>query len=233
MQPDDPNISIEKLKNTMAEQEKKRRGCFFYGGITAVILLAIVIIAGIVGVKVAKKIVADFTDTEPLPMPRVEMSSAEISSLQARAEKFRDDVQQRRSVGPLELTADEVNALIANDPDLAALKNRLYLSFEGGQVKAQFSVPANEIGLEPLRGKYINATGTFKFSFHDGQLFVTAETISAKGKPLAETFMRAIRGQNLAEKFNSDQKVQAALSKLESIEVKDGKLVITPKPIVP
>jgi hypothetical protein len=42
--------------------------------------------------------------------------------------------------------------------------------------------------------------------------------------------MQQIRAQNLAQSYNDDPKISVGLNKLQSIEVKDGKLVIVPVP---
>jgi hypothetical protein len=75
----------------------------------------------------------------------------------------------------------------------------------------------------------VNATGVFDVGLTNKELNVMAESLLVKGKPLPTQFMRQIMGRNLAEKLNQDPKTVMGLSKLKSIEVKDGKLVVTAK----
>ena len=42
--------------------------------------------------------------------------------------------------------------------------------------------------------------------------------------------MDALKSQNLAEKSLDDPKARAAIDKIESIIVKDGKIIVTPRP---
>ena len=130
----------------------------------------------------------------------------------------------------LALSGDELNALILTDPNLRALKGQLYVSIEDNQVKGQLSVPTARVGLGVFRHRYLNGSGTFNVSLTNGTLYVSAQNLSVKGKPIPEKYMQQVRRQNLAQSFNDDPKISVGLNKLQSIEVKDGKLVIVPAP---
>src|SRR5437867_5203184 len=211
------------------EKPKARRGCLFYGCIMGSFLLVLVLVAGLVGLRYAKKLVTDFTDTQPLPLPKVQIAQPELDALQRRIDTFRDAVRQGQPTGTLTLTADEINALIASDPDLQALKGKFYVMIEGDQLKGQVSLPMDQIGLPVFKGRYLNGTGIFELAFRNGLIRLTAQSFVVKGKPLPEVYMEKIRRQNLARDMNSQPRAQAAMEKLKDIKVKDGKLVIVPK----
>jgi hypothetical protein len=211
------------------QQTKKGRGCLFFGCLVAGILLFAIILVAFLGWRYARGLVNQFTDAQPLPLPEIKLAADEATQLRNRIESFRKAVEEDKPTEPLVLTADEINGCIATDPNLAALKGHLHVTIEDSRINAQLSVPAEDLGLDSLRGRYINATGTFAISLTNGSLQVTSESLSGKGKPLPEYIMRQIRGRNLAEKFNSDAQAKAALRQLDSIQVQDGKIIITPK----
>src|SRR5207237_2007289 len=130
--------------------------------------------------------------------------------LDSCAEACRD----QRTTPPLELTADEINGLISTSPDLQELKGKLYVMIEGDQLKGLICVPMEDLGLPVFRGRYLNGTGTFKLSFHDGFLRINPETLLAKGKPLPEVYMEKIRKTNLAHELNTNPRAAAALGRL-------------------
>jgi hypothetical protein len=208
---------------------KPRRGCFFYGCITGLVLLVLVLGALMVGLHYVKKMVNQYTDTQPMELPTVQMSQAEIGSLKQRFDAFEQAVREQRPAQPLALTADDINALIGNARNREALKGKFYVSLEGDQLKGEVSVPLREVGRGMLRGRYLNGSATFNLSFHDGALSVTPQTITVKGKPLPEVFMQEIRKRNLAAQSVNDSNAVAVLQGLEDIQVKEGKLVIVPK----
>jgi hypothetical protein len=208
---------------------KSRRGCFFYGCITCLVLLALMLGALLVGLHYVRKMVNQFTDSQPMELPTVQMSQAEIDQVKQRFEAFEKAVQEQHAAEPLVLAADEINALIANGPQQQDLKGKLYVSLEGDQVKGQVSVPLRDIGLSVFRGRYLNGSATFNLSFTNGVLSITPQTILVKGKPVPETYMQEIRKQNLAAPLANEPKATAVLQGLEQIQVSDGKLVVVPK----
>src|SRR5437879_11100381 len=135
----------------MADQDeaiKGRRGCLFYGCLTGLFLLLLVVIAFLLGLRQVKKMVTDFTDPRPVALPTVQMSSNEIAAVRRRVDEFRENARAMRQTPPLALTAEELNALIATDPDLQPLKDRIYVTaIEGDKIKGQISILLEELGL--------------------------------------------------------------------------------------
>src|SRR5580765_4885046 len=101
-------------------------------------------------------------------MPAVRLTQPDIEKLQQRIDRFRDSIRQGQSTSPLMLNADQINALIATDPDLKALKGKRYVTIEGGQRTGQISMPRGEAGLPGFRGGYLSGVGTFSISFRNG-----------------------------------------------------------------
>src|SRR5215469_896462 len=94
------------------EGPKRRRGCLFYGAITAIVLLAFVLIAALLGLRIARKMLNEFTDTKPMPLPTVSLPAEQMSQLQSRVNTFEQAIRQHQDTPPLVLTSDELNALI-------------------------------------------------------------------------------------------------------------------------
>jgi hypothetical protein len=208
---------------------KPRRGCFFYGCITGLVLLVIVLGGLMVGLHYVKRMVNRFTDTRPRELPTFQMSPGEIDTLKQRFAAFQQAVREQRPVPPLELTADDINALIASGPEGQTWKGKFYISLEGDQLKGEVSVPLQEVGLSMFKGRYLNGSATFNLSFRNGVLFVAPQTLLVKGKPLPETYMREIRQENLAAKAAGQPDAAVVLRGIEDIQIKADKLIITPK----
>jgi hypothetical protein len=215
------------MDDTLTSKPRKDR--FRYGCLVALVLLLMVVLGGLFGLYYAKRMFNDFTDTKPAPLPQMRLSRAEIDALQQRIDLFRQATRSGKATEPLTLTSDEINALIATDPDLSALKGKLYVTLSGQQIEGQLSVPMEEIGLPIFRGRYLNGTGTFNISLHNGQLRLGATGFVVKGKRIPQVYMDQIRKQNLAEGINSQPRAAAALDRLQEIKVQDGKLLIVPK----
>jgi hypothetical protein len=210
-------------------QPRKKKGCLFFMGIIAVIALVVLALGAVFGLRYAKVLVGELTDAQPMSLPTVQLPEAQMFQLHDRVDTFREGVRDGEAVAPLELTADELNALIETDPMLAAMKNHLFVSINGSQLSAQISFRAEDLGLVRLQGRYVNATGDFRVALTNAELQITAQTLLVRGKPIPRNIMREVTAENLADKFNQDPRASSGLKKLEAVEVKDGKLIIVPK----
>ena len=109
------------------------------------------------------------------------------------------------------------------------MKGKLYVSFEGDQVKGEVSVPLEEIGLTMFKGRYLNGSATLNLGLREGVLIVTPQTLIVKGNPVPEVYMQEIRKQNFAAGLTNQPDAVAVLKGLQDIQVKEGKVVIVPK----
>ena len=75
----------------------------------------------------------------------------------------------------------------------------------------------------------MNGEAEFNVRFKDGVLFVTISSLEINGKPVPDEFFNSFRGQNIAKDANTNPKYAQAIRNLESVEIKDGKLIITPR----
>jgi len=217
-------------KGSMDDQTSKPRRKFLYGGCLAgLVLMLMVVLGGLFGLHYARKMFNDFTDDKPTALPQAQMSRAEVDQLEQRIEAFRQMVRDGKPTAPLILTSDDINALISTDPDFRALKGNLYVTMSRDNVKGQLSVTMDSVGLPLFKNRYLNGTGTFNLSFHNGRIRLSTMSLTVKGKPVPEVYMEQIRKHNLAEGINSDPRAAAALDRLQDIKVQGGKLVVIPK----
>jgi hypothetical protein len=214
-----------------AQQPPKQHGCFFYGCIIASILLVLVLVLVGTGVyfalRVFNQVVEEYTDKAPREIPKLEMPADRRESLKKRVEEFRKAVEEGKAVEPLVLTGDDLNALIEEEPDL---KGRVHLRIEGNELKGQVSIPLESFSQVPflgvLKGRYLNGEADLKASFSEGVLIVTLDAIEVNGKRPPEEIMTKIRQQNLAKDAYNNPKNAEMLRKVESMEIKDGKIII-------
>ncbi|MBI3851511.1 MAG: hypothetical protein HY298_14730 [Verrucomicrobia bacterium] len=216
-------------QQTPLPKTKKRRGCFFYGCLTVVVIAVVVGIMAVLAVNYVKNLINTYTDTSPMALPKVEMPAAQYEALDKRVTAFKESVDKKTNVSPLVLSGDEINALIANGTNTKQLKDRFYVSIEGDKIKGQLSIPLGETGIPFTKGRYLNGAASFKASLQNGVLIVTADSIVVKNKPLPETFMARLRNENLAKDVYRDPKNAETIRKIESLEVKDNKITIQPR----
>jgi len=113
--------------------------------------------------------------------------------------------------------------LIADNPDL---RDKVHVDIEGDKVNGQVSFPLEGIGLPAFKGRYLNGKATLKVALEGGVLRVTLDALEVKGRPVPAAFIDQIRAKNLAEDAGRNPKHAEAIRKFESIQVKDGKIII-------
>jgi len=208
-------------------QQPRQRGCFFYGCIIASILMVLVLIfiglALFFTYRFATQMVEQYTAAAPRDLPKVEMPAEQRASLKKRVEEFRKAVEEGKAVEPLVLTSQDLNALIEEEPQL---KGKVYLKIEGDKLKGQVSIPLEKIGLAMFRGRYLNGEADLKASLDNGILIVTLDALEVNGKSPPPEVMTKLREQNLAKDAYSNPKNAEMLRKVESMEIKDGKVII-------
>lgn len=208
---------------------KSSRGCLFYGCLTGTVCLLAILLAGLLGIQQFRSMLNQYTDTHPMPLPEAPLAPAALEPLQRRVEDFREDLRAGRPAAPLVLSADEVNALIAHDPDLKAVRGRFYVRFNGDQFKAQVSLPMEEIGLPHFRGRYLNGTASLEIALNNGFVYLFTKDFMVKGKPVPSAYLNVIRRQNLADRANDKEHASVAPTRLKSVEIKNSQLIVTPK----
>ena len=215
------------------ELRPRQRGCFFYGCVIASVLIVLLILALAVGsLPGLSRHQPNRRGIHGDGPARI----AQTANLRRRA-KERGRIASRRSseavkegtaTEPLILTGEDLNALVEDTPEL---KGRVYFTIEEGKIKGQVSIPLStfmDIGM--TRGRYLNGEAEFKASLSDGVLVVTLDSIEVNGKRPPEEAMSNIRQQNLAKDAYKDPDNAEMIRRFESIEIKDGKLIITPRP---
>lgn len=201
------------------------KGCAV--GCLTVVLLAGVggalffpVIKGFVG-----KVKAEYTEAAPTALPPVAVSDDELMALGKRLDAFRQAIENGAGGQEIALTAQDLNAMIHKSPDLA---DKLRVRIEGNQLQGTACIPLDMIG-GPLKGRWLNGEATFRVDTAAAGLLVFMDDLKVRGKSVPSFVMGSLRGHNLAEKAMQDPKAAAMLQKLESVAVRDGKLILRSK----
>jgi len=208
---------------------KKKEGCgkkLAIGCFTVSLLLAA---GGFFAYRGAKslidKLTAEYSETKPIVLPSVRMPEAEKVALFQRVDAFSKAIRTGGAVPDLTLSARDINVLIQKTP---AWANKIYVGIEGDRLTGEASIPLEEFG-SLFKGRWLNGSAGFSVNMIAGRLVVFIDTLSVRGKPVPDSFMRAIRSKNVAEQVSAEPKVAEVLQKLDSLSVRDGRLVLKAK----
>lgn len=207
---------------------EKRSGCGRYILIGCGSLFVLGIIGAIVIFFVAKGwytgVIEDYTETEPLDLPVVQMPDDQVQALIDRVDSFKYAVQEGNPTEPLVLTNDEVNAIIQHHPDFQEISDKVYVTLEDDKLHGQVSIPLT--GMPMAEGRYLNGSASFSAALASGRLMVFVESLDVAGKEVPAQLMRELGKKNLAEDVANDPDIGPVIEKLESIDIAEGQLTI-------
>jgi hypothetical protein len=219
-----------KFSPEYGEPRPRQRGCFFYGCIFTSILAVLLIIAfagvAYLGVRFVYGFIEQWTSTSPMELPKLQMPQEERKAVRERYEAFKKALEDGKAVDPLVLTSDDLNALFEENPDLRGM---FHFNIEGDKLKAQISIPLDKMKLTPVRGRYLNGEAELKASLNNGVLIVTMDSLKVNGKQPPEPFLAQLRQQNIANDAYKNPKNAELISRFESLEIKDGKIILKPR----
>jgi len=209
------------------DRPRKPRGCVFYGcafaavlGIFAVLLFGLALFFGY---RALRDFVQEYGEETARPIPVAEIPADRLEALQARVAAFRSAIEAGSPAEPLVLTAEELNALIDTIPEY---KGVFAVDLAADKIRGDVSLPLAAFGFP---GRFLNGTATFDVRIDRGLLIATIDALEVKGKAVPSQFLAKLREQNLARDANLNPKNAAQVARIESVAVKDGKLIISPK----
>jgi hypothetical protein len=212
-----------------APPPRKGLGCFARGCLVLGLFAVVLVLAGsagmywgfhrnsavIHGVYWLAKVQA--IGQVPTPIPQFTASDAQIQSVHERCEDFE---QKTRAGQPaeLELTADDINTLIATNQDA---RGKVFVTIEGNRLRCQASVPFGEF--ISRSSYYFNGEITFESQGAESLEKPYLKGLSVNGEPVPNDLLnwkyRAKRlRDHLAEYRNG--------SGVGTIAVSDGKLIV-------
>ena len=217
---------------TQPQAQPAKRGCFFWGCIISIILFVCFLIVMAVLAFLGKKVFdigMSYLAEEPAEIAIYEPTPDEAEAVQEKFRNVREGVKARKGER-YSFSGNELNALIATDPEFKELRGRAYLTIEDGQITTDASIPLGELtGIQLFKGRYVNGKVQLEITATNGRLQVFLQEIEINGKKVPEQFMAAISKENIAKKLANDSDFQNAMRNIERIDVSDGKIVIQAK----
>jgi hypothetical protein len=224
---------MSRAPNSPEAAPPKERSCLFYGCLTVLVLVVIFCVVIFFAVRAAvTSFVAKHTSSQPLSMPKIEMTTSERQALDAKLTGFQAITNQAAaaSVPALTLNAGEINELISRHPDM---KNRFFVDIGSNQITGKISLPLEELKFPIigrwLKGRYLNGSAGLRAGVQSGVLVVNLASVEVNGVQVPPEVISGMSQENLAMGFYGNPQVSNVLTRLASVEINEGKVVVKPK----
>lgn len=197
-------------------------GCFLGGCL--VVLLLVAVTAG-VGSYFAygwyQTQLAKYTSETPMELPSIHITEEEVEAVVAKFDQFQEQFEQGDAPQEFVITVDEINALIAKNPEL---RGRIYVSIVEDNLKADVSFPVDQ--LPGGKGRFFNGSVILHVELEDGVLIANVTDAEANGQPIPEPFIEPFRRENIAKEFYKDPEMARALKRCEQLIIESDRIIL-------
>jgi hypothetical protein len=191
-------------------------GCFGRGCLILVVFILVLAAAFAAGTFFAVRYLrTSYFVTTPAELPASTATDQEREMARVKWYDF-ERAARAHTAARVELTADELNALIASEREL---RGKAFVSIEGNTARLQVSIPLSFVRL--LHGHYMNAECTVQSDPDGDPANAHITSVIVNGKPVAEDVLD-YRGPYGFRHYLGQWSDQAAL---RTFEIKDGKVI--------
>jgi hypothetical protein len=211
----------------------QQRGCLR----TLFILFAIFVVLAVGGitwsyysfVRTAKK----YTSEQAAPIPVEKATQEQYEQILRRIGMFTSRPEGSKAM--LQLSAGDLNALLAMAPDWNEARGRCYIKIKDGHVIVMGSfdvVTMAGIPMPGLRGRYVNGALHCVPNIREGVLHVVIDHITANAEPLPEKLQRNVAPgleNGMAGKLAEDKILGPVIAGSGSVKVEGDSLTFVSK----
>lgn len=213
-------------------QKKRGKGCWGWGcGCAALLVVAGLIVLFLVlayrGVNTVSKV---YTSPAPVDIPAKDAGDAVYQDAQGKLAAFTQAFGQEQPA-TLRLNSDEINTLIARDPNYAALRGKLHVTLQGDTAQVDSSVLLGTVEKVFMTDRYLNSVVTLGVGFDPDkhailfdlrQLQFNGQTAPPSANPIIDQDVNTIVNQRL----QANQLAKDFLARVQRLDIENGELVI-------
>jgi hypothetical protein len=200
---------------------QKRMGCFGKG---CLILIGFIILLGVAfaaGTYFAVQYLrGEYFPAHQIALPASVATAEQQEAVRARWDAF-ETAARARQQARIELTADDLNALIASEPQL---RGKADVSIEEGLAHLRVSIPLEAVRW--LRGHYINAECSVRSAPDGNPAEAHVTSIFVNGRPMGDELLGWQYHSWSLRHYMSDW---ANERNVDRFEITDGKVILETK----
>ena len=210
-------------------------GCFAKGCITVIIVLMLLgVLIGAVGWYMVNSVKVFISD-KPVAVRSFQASDPQFQDVQRRYTEFVQAVNAGKAA-TFSLSADDLNTLIARDPDFKKDRGRIFVDIKDSEIMAEASFPVENQG--GRQKAYFNGRVYFSASYTDDEATMHVRKVeSLDGQPLSTFLLRFFNQIDIGQIFNQSMRDERrkgaawaeAMEKVDKIVVEKDHIVVTAK----
>lgn len=213
----------------MSEQQNSGMGCFLKGCLTLIVVT--LVLAAVVGggaYYYVGKMIDTVTSDKPAPIKTEQPSDAQF---QAASTKLNSMVNAW-NVGheaTIELTAADLNALVARHPSFASLRGKVYFTITNSDLGVETSMPLDFINFSKTKGRYFNGRLVTFFELLNGQMTIRPKLVEANGNQVPQNVLDRVDWNEATAELRKNKDWATYIERIKSVRVTANTMVITTK----
>jgi hypothetical protein len=171
-------------------------GCFAKGCLTLVVIvvvLGIVMIGG--GLFVVNRGINMFTANAPVQIQMRSATPTELQLAKAKLDSLRSAIRNRAET-TIEFTADDINALLQNEPEFRGARNHSRVGIADSIVSLDLSAPLDSAQWSRLKRRWFNGNIQFGFSYVDDNFNFDVRSAEVNGYQFPRVLLELMQSFN-------------------------------------
>jgi hypothetical protein len=198
--------------------QQRGLGCFAKGCLILVVFVILLALAFVAGTYFAARYLrTEYFSAHHDRLPNSQATTDEEEAARARWDAFEKSARVNQAAR-IELSADDLNALIASEPKL---HGNVFVTIEDNTAHLQLSMPLGRSRW--LTGRYINAQCSVQSAPSAKPEDARITSIIVNGRPVGEEFLSWQYGSWSFKRYLSDWTTQ---TNLKTFEISDGKVIL-------
>lgn len=224
---DTPEGTVPSLHPALAAAPRRRRRWWVYAlwvvGTLFVLGLALILSVALYW----NHLIKTYTSTQAKEVPTVEATDERYDELRERWEAYALLYLRPQERPEFEMTTDELNVFLSR---FGPLRKRAHVEVRADRLRVRFCAPLGASGNPSLAGRYLNGVADVKMTLAKGRVSVRLLSLEANGKPIPGWILRRMQRMNWGEQLNHRPEFDLVVRGLETIEFRDGTVILRPKP---
>ena len=198
--------------------QQRGLGCFAKGCLILLVFVILLALAFVAGTYFAARYLrTEYFSAHHDRLPNSQATTDEEGAARARWDAFEKSARANQAAR-IELSADDLNALIASEPKL---HGNAFVTIEDNTAHLQLSMPLGRSRW--LTGRYINAQCSVQSAPSAKPEDARITSIIVNGRPVGEEFLSWQYGSWSFKRYLSDWTTQ---TNLKTFEISDGKVIL-------
>jgi hypothetical protein len=173
-------------------------GCFAKGCLSLIIAGLVLVAIFVCGAFfVLNRAFNAFTSTQPVQIQVRQATPAERQVAKAKLDTLRSAARNHQET-TIEFNADEINALIANEPEFRGGRGHMRVAIANSIASLDVSAPLDSMHWKRLKGRWFNGNIELGFSYVDDNFNFDVRSAEANG----HQFPRWILNSDFMQSFN-------------------------------